>query len=158
MVRLKLMPPLTRLVGAKEIAVDVGREPLKTVLERAAAGNAKFRAAILDARGRLSGEYSCLVNGRRCNVSGLDGVEVDENDEIVLLMPIAGGALAARLVPCDWAKGSDRHEAGPYIWRLASGLGLGFNPKASQTRRPEERTHGRARKATGRGVRTGAAE
>lgn len=96
MVRLKLMPPLTRLVGAREIAVEVGRVPLRSVLDEAAARNARFRAAILDAEGNLSGEYTCLVNGRRCNVSGLDGVEVDENDEIVLLMPIAGGAPTCR--------------------------------------------------------------
>jgi hypothetical protein len=92
MVRLKLMPPLTRIVGAKEIAVDVGRASLKAVLERAAAGNGRFGTALLDAGGNLSGEYSCLVNGRRFNVADLDGVEVGEADEIVLLMPLAGGA------------------------------------------------------------------
>ncbi len=96
MVRLKLMPPLTRIVGQKEVAVDVGRASLKAVIERAAAGNGKFRAAMLDAEGNLSTEYSCLINGRRYNVSDLDGVEVDETDEIVILMPIAGGAAFLR--------------------------------------------------------------
>ncbi|HEY7677077.1 MAG TPA: MoaD/ThiS family protein [Candidatus Methylomirabilis sp.] len=91
MVRLKLMPPLTRIVGEREVTVDVGRALLKAVIERAAAGNGRFRAAMLDAGGNLSGEYSCLVNGRRYNVSDLDGIEVDEADEIVILMPIAGG-------------------------------------------------------------------
>jgi molybdopterin converting factor small subunit len=96
MVRLKLMPPLTRIVGAKEVAVDVARGSLRAVIERGAAGNGKFRAAMLDTEGNLSGEYSCLVNGTRYNVSDLDGVEVDETDEIVLLMPIAGGACHGR--------------------------------------------------------------
>ena len=91
MVRLKLMPPLTRIVGAREIPVEVDRAPLKSVLERVAAGNGKFRAAMLDAEGNLSGEYSCLVNGRRYNAADLAGVEVGEDDEIVLLMPLAGG-------------------------------------------------------------------
>ncbi len=92
MVRLKLMPPLTRLVGAKEVVVDVGRASLRAVLDQAADRNGKLRQALLDAEGNLSAEYSCLVNGRRCNVSDLDGIEVGEADEIVLLMPIAGGA------------------------------------------------------------------
>jgi len=96
MVRLKLMPPLTRIVGQKEVVVDVARAPLKAVIQRAATRDGKFRAAMLDAEGNLSGEYSCLVNGRRYNVSDLDGVEVDETDEIVLLMPIAGGACHGR--------------------------------------------------------------
>jgi hypothetical protein len=114
MVRLKLMPPLTRLVGAKEIAVDVPRASLRAVLDRAAAGNARFRAAILDAAGDVSLEYSCLVNGKRCNASEVDWVEVDDGDEIVILMPIAGGTSgAARLVPCDQSEGSDRHGADP---------------------------------------------
>ena len=96
MVRLKLMPPLTRLVGAKEIAVDVPRASLRAVLDRAAAGNARFRTAILDAEGDVSFEYSCLVNGRRCNASEVDWVEVDERDDIVILMPLAGGASTCR--------------------------------------------------------------
>ncbi len=95
MVRLKLMPPLTRILGAKEIPVEVDRAPLKVILEQVAARDGKFRAAMLDAEGNLSGEYSCLVNGRRFNASDLDGVEVGEADEIVLLMPIAGGKDAA---------------------------------------------------------------
>src|SRR3989337_711499 len=95
MVRLKLMPPLTRILGSKEILVEVDRAPLKAILERVAARDGKFRAAMLDAEGNLSGEYSCLVNGRRYNAGDLHGVEVGEADEIVLLMPIAGGKDAA---------------------------------------------------------------
>lgn len=92
MICLKLMPPLTRLVGQKEVAVGMSRATLRAVLEEAAARNGKFRTAMLDAEGKLSSEYSCLVNGRRHNVTDLDGVEVDEADEIVILMPLAGGA------------------------------------------------------------------
>ncbi len=112
MVRLKLMPPLSRLVGEKEVAVDVGRASLKAVLERAAARNGKFRSALLDAEGNLSGEYSCLINGRRFNVSDLDGIVVDERDEIVILMPIAGGASFHGPPRCGVAVGSDHHKKG----------------------------------------------
>jgi len=123
MVRLKLMPPLTRIVGQKEVVVDVGRSLLKGVIERAAAGNGKFRAAMLDAEGNLSGEYSCLVNGRRYNVSDLDGVEVDETDEIVLLMPIAGGMAAGsvEVLVTTYVAGLDRE-------REASWKGTGRAP------------------------------
>lgn len=96
MVRLKLMPPLTRLVGAREIALEMGRAPLRAVLDQAAASNARFRMAVLGADGNLSGEFACLVNGRRCNLTDLDGIEVGEADEIVLLLPIAGGIAGAR--------------------------------------------------------------
>jgi len=92
MIRLKLMPPLTRLVGQKEVAVGMSRATLRAVLEEAAARNGKFRTALLDAAGNLSSEYACLINGRRHNVTDLDGVEVEEGDEIVILMPLAGGA------------------------------------------------------------------
>ena len=112
MVRLKLMPPLTRIVGEKEVAVDVGRASLKAVIERAAAGNEKFRRAMLDAEGSLSAEYSCLVNGRRYNVADLEGVEVGEADEIVLLMPIAGGAFLVGSSGCGAGIGSGHQGRG----------------------------------------------
>jgi molybdopterin converting factor small subunit len=92
MIRLKLLPPLTRLVGEKEIAVDVGRASLKVVIEQAMAQNGKFRTALLDSEGRLSHEYSCLFGDRAWNASSLDDVEVRDGDEIVIMLPIAGGA------------------------------------------------------------------
>lgn len=92
MIRLKLLPPLTRIAGEKEIRVDLDRGPLRLVLERALAQNATFRSALLDHAGRLSHEYACLVNGDRYNVSDLGDVEVDETDEITLLLPLAGGS------------------------------------------------------------------
>jgi hypothetical protein len=92
MIRLRLLPPLTRIVGDKEILVDLDRGPLRLVLERALAGNGKFRSALLDDDGRLSHEYSCLVNGVRYNVSDLGEVQVEATDEITLLLPVAGGS------------------------------------------------------------------
>ena len=91
MIRLKLQPPLTRLVGAPEILVDLQRSPLRRVLEQALAQNARFERALLDPAGRLSHEYACLVNGDRYNVADLGDVEVDAADDITLLLPIAGG-------------------------------------------------------------------
>ncbi len=92
MIRLKLLPPLTRVVGEREICVDLERAPLRVVLERALAEHGAFHGAMLDASGRLSHEYSCLVNGERYNVSDLGDVEVAAADDITLLLPIAGGA------------------------------------------------------------------
>ncbi len=92
MIRLKLLPPLTRLVGAKEIAVDVGRASLRVVIERAMAQNGRFRSALLDSEGHLSHEYSCLLGDRAWNAASLDDVEVRDGDEIVIMLPIAGGA------------------------------------------------------------------
>lgn len=91
MIRLRLEPPLTRIVGAKEIVVDIDQGPLSLVLERALALNAKFQRAVLDPAGRLSAEYACLVNGDRYNLSDLGDVDVDATDEITLLLPLAGG-------------------------------------------------------------------
>ena len=92
MIRLKLLPPLTRIVGEKEILVDLDRGPLRLVLERAMAQNGKLRSAILDKAGQLSHDYSCLVNGDRYNVSELGDVEVDESADVTLLLPLAGGS------------------------------------------------------------------
>ena len=92
MIRLKLQPPLTRLVGAPEILVDLPRSPLRRVLERALGQDARLQRALLDPAGELSHEYACLVNGARYNVADLGDVEVDAADDITLLLPIAGGA------------------------------------------------------------------
>lgn len=92
MIRLKLLPPLTRLVGEKEIAVDLGPASLRTVIEEAMARDRKFRSALLDSEGHLSHEYSCLLGDRAWNASSLDDVEVRDGDEVVIMLPIAGGA------------------------------------------------------------------
>lgn len=91
MIRLKLLPPLSRIAGEQEILVELDRGPLRLVLERALARNPKLRSAMLDPAGRLSHEYSCLVNGLRYNVSDLGDVEVDATAEVTLLLPLAGG-------------------------------------------------------------------
>ena len=91
MIRLKLLPPLPRVVGEKEICVDLERAPLRVVLERAMADNGPLQGAMLDGAGRFSHEYSCLVNGERYNVADLAEIEVKDGDEIMILLPIAGG-------------------------------------------------------------------
>jgi len=92
MIRLKLLPPLTRIVGEREILVDLDRGSLRLVLERALDQNGRLRSAVLDRAGQLSHDYSCLVNGHRYNVSDLGDVEVDESADVTLLLPIAGGS------------------------------------------------------------------
>lgn len=92
MIRLELLPPLTRIVGEKEVLVDLARGPLRLVLERAVAENGKLRRALSGGAGRLSEEYACLVNGDRYNLSDLGDVEVGEGDHITVMLPLAGGA------------------------------------------------------------------
>lgn len=92
MIRLRLLPPLTRIVGTSEVLVDLDRAPLRLVLERALAQNGKFRSALSDRSGRLSEEYACLVNGDCFNLTQLGDVEVGEGDQIAVLLPVAGGA------------------------------------------------------------------
>ena len=48
--------------------------------------------ALLDSEGHLSHEYSCLLGDRAWNASSLDDVEVRDGDEVVIMLPIAGGA------------------------------------------------------------------
>jgi hypothetical protein len=90
-IRLRLEPPLTRIVGAREILVDLDRGPLALVLERALARDGNLQKALLDHAGRLSHEYACLVNGQRYNLGDLGDLEVGAADEITLLLPLAGG-------------------------------------------------------------------
>jgi len=92
-IRLRLLPPLTRVLGEREILVDLDRGPLRLVLERALAQNERVRSALVDQAGGFSHEYSCLVNGQRYNVSDLGDLEVGESDEILLLLPLAGGGI-----------------------------------------------------------------
>jgi hypothetical protein len=148
MIRLRLMPPLTRMVGAREVVVDVERAPLKAILERAAAGNAPFRAALLDAEGKLAVEYVCLVNGRRHNVTELDGVEVGEADEIVILMPLAGGsgAMPIEVLVTTHVMGLDREREDAWPLALPRGpIALRDLIRAKVTREVEEYAAGRRR-------------
>ena len=91
MITLKLLPPLTRLVGAKVIRVDVDRAPLHAVLERALSENEKLRTAVSDEGGEPSNEYACVVNGQRYNMSEPGDIVVGSADEITILLPLAGG-------------------------------------------------------------------
>ena len=91
MITLKLLPPLTRLVGTKAIQVDVDKAPLSAVLERALSENEKLRTAVIDHGGEPSSEYTCVVNGQRYNMSDPGDLVVGSADEITILLPLAGG-------------------------------------------------------------------
>ena len=91
MIRLKLRPPLTRIIGAKEISIKLHKGTLRDVLETASAEQPKFKKAIYDDDGGFSSAYKFIVNRESINLrDDLDTV-VGEDDEIIILMPIAGG-------------------------------------------------------------------
>ncbi len=91
MIRLKLQPPLTRIIGAREISIKLHKGTLRDVLETASAEHPKFKAAIYDDDGGFSSAYKFIVNRESINLrDDLDTV-VGEDDEIIILMPIAGG-------------------------------------------------------------------
>ncbi len=91
MIRLKLRPPLTRIIGVREISVQLRQGTLRDVLQAAGGEHPKFKAAIYKADGGFSADYKFIINNESLNLrDDLDTV-VDEDDDILILMPIAGG-------------------------------------------------------------------
>ncbi len=91
MIRLKLRPPLTRIIGAKEISIKLHKGTLRDVLERASAEQPKFKKAIYEDDGGFSSAYKFIVNRESINFGDDLDTVVGEDDEIIILMPIAGG-------------------------------------------------------------------
>ena len=91
MITLKLRPPLTAIVGTKEITVQLRQGTLRDVLEAAGGEHPKFRAAICEDDGRFSPDYKFILNNESINLKDDLDTMVGEDDEIILLMPIAGG-------------------------------------------------------------------
>ncbi|MFQ5914506.1 MAG: MoaD/ThiS family protein [Nitrospinota bacterium] len=91
-------PPLTRITGQKKVQVPVDaldRSTLKEVLNHLAGRNPKLKTALFDDNGELSHEYNCFLNGEnlRAQADGraVTDAPVQDGDEVVILMPIAGG-------------------------------------------------------------------
>jgi MoaD family protein len=47
--------------------------------------------AVMDAHGRLRGEYRLLHNGKVCPPAAMPKERISDGDEIVLMPPVAGG-------------------------------------------------------------------
>lgn len=89
---IRLFASLRDLAGASVIEVSVSSSA--TVRDLAAAiqkANASLGAELLNEDGSLSGRVQFLVNGR--NVLWLEGLDtlVSEDDDLVLVPPVAGG-------------------------------------------------------------------
>ena len=91
MIRLKLRPPLTRIIGVKEISVKLREATLREVLEAAGAEYPKFKKAIYEDDGGFSPSYKLIVNRESINLGDDLDTMVTEDDDIFILMPIAGG-------------------------------------------------------------------
>ncbi|MEE8374231.1 MAG: MoaD/ThiS family protein [Dehalococcoidia bacterium] len=91
MIKLKLRPPLTRIIGVKEISVNLREATLREVLDAASAEYPKFKKAIYEDDGSFSPAYKFIVNGESINLRDDLDTMVSEDDDIFILMPIAGG-------------------------------------------------------------------
>lgn len=91
MITLKLQPPLTGILGARELSVDLRQGTLRSVLEAIGNAHPKFRAAIYEADGGISADYKFILNNESINLKDNLDIAVAEDDELLILMPIAGG-------------------------------------------------------------------
>ena len=91
MIKLKLRPPLTGILGVKEISVKLRQGTLRDILETAGGEHPRFKSAIHDADGGFSFDYKVVINRDAINLRDDLETVVSEDDEIIILMPIAGG-------------------------------------------------------------------
>lgn len=91
MIKLKLRPPLTRIIGVKEISINLREATLREVLDAASAEYPKFKKAIYEDDGGFSPSYKFIVNRESINLSDDLDTMVTQDDDIFILMPIAGG-------------------------------------------------------------------
>ena len=91
MIRVRLLPPLSRAVGVKELRVDGAGGTVRDALTAAGRGHPAFREAFFEEDGQPSSYYVCRVNGEP--IFARDGWEtrLADGDEVVLLAPIGGG-------------------------------------------------------------------
>ncbi|MBI3090305.1 MAG: MoaD/ThiS family protein [Candidatus Tectomicrobia bacterium] len=91
MITVKLRPPLTGLIGAKELTVKLRQGTLREVLEAAGGDHPKLRAAVCEEDGSFSQDFKFILNNESINLKDNLETLVSERDELILLMPIAGG-------------------------------------------------------------------
>ncbi|MBI4318643.1 MAG: MoaD/ThiS family protein [Chloroflexi bacterium] len=91
MITVKLLPPLARLVGAKQLQIEAAGNTVCEALEALAQQQPAFREAFFEEDGQPTSYYACRVNGEDILVKdGWDTILAD-GDVVVLLAPIAGG-------------------------------------------------------------------
>lgn len=96
MIRIRLHPPLTRIIGVREFTLDVVptvANPLtiETLFHTLQERHPKFKEAIYDQDGKVSLEYLCVLNGEALPRHEGLCTPLKDGDEIELLMPISGG-------------------------------------------------------------------
>lgn len=98
MVKIKILPPLSRAIGQKEVELQPAIATVRGALEALCEKYPQARPIIFDEKGELSFDYKCMHNFKDISFEkGLD-TEVTAGDEIMLLLPIAGGGgIAAKV-------------------------------------------------------------
>ncbi len=75
----------------KEISVKLRQGTLRDILETAGGEHPRLKTAIHDADGEFSFVYKVVINREAINLRDDLETVVSEDDEIIILMPIAGG-------------------------------------------------------------------
>ena len=92
MITVKLLPPLSRLVGRKELQVELGAATVDALLERLVHDYPQLASELGPESGEQDFYYAIFVNG--ADVRGRQGraTPVAAGDEVAILMPMGGGA------------------------------------------------------------------
>lgn len=92
MIRVKLLPPLSRLVGRKELQVDLATTTLDVLLERLIHDYPRLATELGPESGGKDVYYAIFVNGVDSRSRQGRATPVASGDEVAILMPMGGGA------------------------------------------------------------------
>jgi molybdopterin converting factor small subunit len=92
MLTVRLLPPLSRLVGQKELTVDAAPATLGLLLERLVTAYPQLGPELGPDAGEQAYYYAVFVNG--ADTRGKQGnlTPLADGDEVVIMMPMGGGA------------------------------------------------------------------
>lgn len=92
MIRVKLLPPLTKMVGIKEFEASPQAQTVHGVLEELKARFPQAGKILYEKDGSFSQEFLCTLNGDALSRDGGLLSPVRDGDELILLLPISGGS------------------------------------------------------------------
>ena len=90
-VKVKFLPPLSRMVGRAEMDIELIDGSMKELFDRLTAKEPRLKTTLFEEDGSLSLEYSCLLNQGPVPREGLINTILKDGDQLTFLMPIAGG-------------------------------------------------------------------
>lgn len=92
MITVRLLPPLSRLVGRKELQVERGMATIGELLERLIHDYPQLATELGPESGGEDFHYAIFVNGVDVRSRQGRATPVASGDEVVILMPMGGGA------------------------------------------------------------------